>query len=156
MLSRLCRVFLWDLFCTRYRIPIKIYLKRRITPTNPFVTLLKVYLFVFIALRSRGIPVTYLNQTSLQVRQTKLLSPDISILSSLQVGGYEKNLKSWQMKLNFHSLYHCINQESFLKKNPVLLSVNMARSTCMLISDSWKFCGRFCIYQLLYTLCIFF
>lgn len=67
--SWLCRVLPLDFFCTKYRIPIKINLKSRSTPTNPVAKLLKVYLFVFIALRSRGTDVTYFNQTSLQIRK---------------------------------------------------------------------------------------
>ena len=65
----LCEGFLLDPFCTAYRIPIIINLKSQSTSTNLFATLLKVFLFVFIALRSRGTEVTRFNWASLQVSE---------------------------------------------------------------------------------------
>ena len=128
--SWLCRVFLLDLFRTKYRIPIKINLKSRSTPTNPFATLLKVYLFVFIALRSRGTEVTYFNQTSLQVRRWSFFLLIYQLCLPCRSEVMKKPWKAGKWNWTF-TVYIIALAKSFLK-NPVLLALNMARSTCML------------------------
>ena len=60
------------------------------------------------------------------------------------------------MHLHFHSpSLHLLRGilKNNGKKSLILLAVNMARSTSIPVSDTWKLCGRLCIYQplVLYT-----